>query len=500
MPAPHGDEAGDHPEGTKRKSRSHRDEAGKSSKPGKKDMKENDEDYGVAPQHRTALQSGLKLVREGKAANDKSRTDKAYDKYCRGLQLLLQIIPSLSDDNPKGKELKIQVHGYLDEAEQLKRKLHGPKEGEEAKPPAEASKRQRSRSPGADGRQREHAVPSKAVPPLPKRRRTMGSRQAAAPAERAPANEPEAPTIAPELQSRIDEGESLIKEGEDMERNGQAEEAYERYCRGLQYLLEVMPKLGGEDSPTALPLKTRIRQYLEQAERLHDKMEKNDDGRTNPSGKGGSKGEGRGLVLEPADPRNAASDARSRSRSGHHRHRRKHHSSRHHRSDGGREEGPRHHKGHSEEDRGSERRGAPPGALRGSLGGMGRPSHSRERGRGDRHRHRSGPPGSRGGGLDLRPADATRSRLPRRDSHRSDLDDMGPSPRARGPSPRDRMAPWAESRPKAGSWGGPPPPSRGGGGDGRDPWEATPATRVKASAMSNMGPTMTTSKAPGPRR
>lgn len=57
-----------------------------------------------------------------------------------------------------------------------------------------------------------------------------------------------------------------------MEENGSSQEAYEKYCRGLQVVLEEMPKLG-EDNPIVGPLRNKVSIYLERAESLKAKLE-----------------------------------------------------------------------------------------------------------------------------------------------------------------------------------------------------------------------------------
>lgn len=83
--------------------------------------------------------------------------------------------------------------------------------------------------------------------------------------------------------NRVDRGEALVREGQQLERSGNLDEAYEKYCRGLQYLLEVMPKLG-EDNPHVASLRLKISGYLEQAEKLKERLEVQEgSGTTGPS-------------------------------------------------------------------------------------------------------------------------------------------------------------------------------------------------------------------------
>jgi len=169
---------------------------------------------------------GEQLVRDGKTAHEQGQTEKAYEKYCRGLQYLLDVMPKLGEDKPKAQALRLRINGYLDEAEKLKQQLDAAEEG--------------GSSGAADAASRVKAAVGDAL-----------------------------------VQHRVDRGEALIREGQQLEDESSFEEAYEKYCRGLQYLLEVMPKLA-EDSPRVADLRAKISGYLEQAETLKERLESQD--------------------------------------------------------------------------------------------------------------------------------------------------------------------------------------------------------------------------------
>lgn len=238
---------------------------------------------------------GEQLVRDGKAAHEQGQTEKAYEKYCRGLQYLLDVMPKLGEDKPKAQALRMRINGYLDEAEKLKQQLDAGEEG--------------CSSSAADAASRVKAAVGDAL-----------------------------------VQNRVDRGEALIREGQQLEDERSFEEAYEKYCRGLQYLLEVMPKLA-EDSPRVADLRAKISGYLEQAETLKERLESQDAasaGQAVPGGEASCNqeegGESVRHVLLPPPPlpprlspdggRDAATGQGSRSR---HRHRR----GSHHGSSGG---------------------------------------------------------------------------------------------------------------------------------------------------------------------
>jgi len=352
---------------------------------------------------------GEQLVADGKAASQSGSTAKAYEKYCRGLQYLLDVMPKLSEDKPKAQALRQRINGYLDEAERLKQELDSGRGGSDGSGNhATAGEAEASRSHASGG---------------------SVTGQAEAIADSA-------------LRGQVQKGESLIEQGQRLESSGQLDEAYEKYCRGLQYLLEVMPKLG-EDNPDVSAVRGKIGGYLEQAERLKERLEAREGGG--------------GPGTEPVGPgRCGGSRDRSRSRDGgdgsvagdtgdggsrHHR-RRRHTGGGSHAGPGRRSRSPggRHHgscgHGHRREPESNSHR-------RERSGGRGR-------GRGDEHR--------RGGG------GGERSRSRSRERRRTKADSAKPS--ARG-ADRDASR---EGRAQPPSYAS---PDRGGG-------RVVPATRTKA--------------------
>lgn len=159
---------------------------------------------------------------------------KAYERYCKGLQNLLDVMPKLPEDDAAAVALRARVDRYLAEAEVLKTKL--------------------------DGEGRSGAATSK-TPTEPARDETQRS------AKRRDLGGPPSP-----LQARLEKGEALIDEGRVAEDKGQLEDAYKKYCHGLQVVLEVMPQLGDENPRTG-PLRTKVASYLERAEGLKERLE-----------------------------------------------------------------------------------------------------------------------------------------------------------------------------------------------------------------------------------
>jgi len=164
-----------------------------------------------------------------------------------------------------------------------------------------------------------------------------------------------------QLRGHVDKGEALVREGQKLEAARSLDEAYEKYCRGLQYLLEVMPKLP-EDDPAIGPLRVKISGYLEQAEKLKENLEAQEGASAGdlPSTRQAQDPGVPGAPPPPASSEGdgapaAASGGRSRSRS--RRRHRKHHSS--HGHHGARELAGRHGRARRQERSGSRARRRP---------------------------------------------------------------------------------------------------------------------------------------------
>ncbi|CAE8625843.1 unnamed protein product [Polarella glacialis] len=175
------------------------------------------------PAAQDLIVKGEQLVRSGKAASEKGNLQKAYEKFYQGLQVLLSVISKLGD-GPAVSALKARIHSYMDETERLKRELDRIKA--EAEAPAQ------------------------------------GAQDAADEGDSS-------------LDSRIKQGERLVLAGQKIERGGDLAKANDKYCDGLKILIEVMqsPELAGDDA-YATKMRSKISGYLEQAEVLKEKLEK----------------------------------------------------------------------------------------------------------------------------------------------------------------------------------------------------------------------------------
>lgn len=217
------------------------------------------------------ITKGEGLVKEGQLAAERGSIDKAYERYCRGLQYLLDVMPKLNKADPGAAALRSRINSYLEEAEKLKTALDAvpkasgvPTEREEE--PANVEKTHERRASGS-GIDLEHS--SVAADVLRSDRPGDGG---TSDGKLDPFDGQDKAATEEAIRSRIEDGESLIREGKAAESKSSLEEAYDKYCRGLQYLLEVMPRMS-EDSAHVAPLRTKISSYLEQAESLKDRLE-----------------------------------------------------------------------------------------------------------------------------------------------------------------------------------------------------------------------------------
>jgi len=90
---------------------------------GENGEREHDEEVTSDPALQGHITKGEQLIRDGKSARRRGHSDKAYEKYCRGLQYLLDVMPKLGADKPKAQAFRLRINGYLDEAEKLKQQL-----------------------------------------------------------------------------------------------------------------------------------------------------------------------------------------------------------------------------------------------------------------------------------------------------------------------------------------------------------------------------------------
>lgn len=355
------------------------------------------------PAMQARIEHGKKLVKAGKDALLKGKTEKAYEKYCRGLQYLLDVMPKLSESRPKAQELRQHIHGYLDEAEKLKQKLDSGDGGAaaaaaavmsvEATAPSKsagAPPRALPRRGGAASKSGAPVPPADLAGPPPRRLRSHGAGDAVPPQDK-------------ENVSRMKRGEALVRDGKQAEEEGRLDEGYKKYCRGLQHLLEVMPKLG-DDDPKVVALRAKLGGYLEQAERLKERLE----------GAGGAQKE-----ASPPEPENPQGGSPPREGRRHRRHRR---------NAGGQDAEPqqidRFEAPLRDRDcpRSPDARGGRGGRSRSPGARAAREGNSRQMGRGGASRSRS----RRGPAATLRPRSGARATL---------RDNRGRSPPPRSPPP-----------------------------------------------------------------
>ncbi|CAJ1374867.1 unnamed protein product [Effrenium voratum] len=122
------------------------------------------------------IERGEALMLAGQRLARSSKLGEAYDKYCAGLKLLLEVMPQLREEDAQASRLRSKISGYLEEAERLKERRDRVAEG--AAENGEASKasrprRRRRRSERGDAPPRSR-TPSEAVEGSDRHRRPSG--------------------------------------------------------------------------------------------------------------------------------------------------------------------------------------------------------------------------------------------------------------------------------------------------------------------------------------
>jgi len=227
------------------------------------------------------IEKGEAMVRDAKAlVGQLGPVKKAYEKYCRGLQSLLDVMPKLPENDPSAADLRMRVDGYLEEAERLKTRLDN--EGSRGAGTGGGGEREvrALRGAGRDGE-----------PGNSKGKAEGASRDSSATkADAGTRDDKKASGVWAQadegggaLVQRLERGEALIQGGREAEDANLLDEAYEKYCRGLQLVLEAMPQLPN-DHPKVASLKQKVSSYLERAERLKERLANSEKSGARPRG------------------------------------------------------------------------------------------------------------------------------------------------------------------------------------------------------------------------
>jgi len=219
------------------------------------------------------IEMGEALVRDAKTLVENSGpVKKAYEKYCEGLQSLLEVMPKLPEDDPNAADLRMRVDGYLEEAEKLKTRLDA--EGGRGAVGAAGERNVRvPRALGRDGEQGRNKADgaSRQGSGTKADAGTRVDKKADEMVKKATGVWSQAAVGGQALVQRLERGEALIHEGQEAEDAKLLDEAYEKYCMGLQLVLEAMPQLP-DDYPQVASLKQKVSSYLERAERLKERL------------------------------------------------------------------------------------------------------------------------------------------------------------------------------------------------------------------------------------
>lgn len=84
-------------------------------------------------------------------------------------------------------------------------------------------------------------------------------------------------TPDPAVQELIMKGEQLVRSGQEASTQGKTAKAYEKFYAGLQYLMQVMPRLG-DGTPAIAAMKARIHSYMDEFEMLKKQKDEPKDG------------------------------------------------------------------------------------------------------------------------------------------------------------------------------------------------------------------------------
>lgn len=270
------------------------------------------------PELQKRIEKGEKLVADGKAALAKGNPKKAYEKYCKGLQDLLDLMATLGENSQRTLALRLRINGYLDEAEKLKQMNEGRQLSDNAcagiqgsaagTENANAAPTEVEKSAAESGERRGHRRHRREKKHKSRGEKRSGSRRDELSKNRDGSRRVEEPSNAKRMDVRIDEkritltpsdpylrqvgreGEALIEEARGFEAEGRLQEAHTTYCRGLQTFLDIMPKVS--DSEDAATIKAKIASYVTQVEQLKHRLD-------SQSGSGGG---GSAVRHESTDP------------------------------------------------------------------------------------------------------------------------------------------------------------------------------------------------------
>lgn len=119
----------------------------------KQKEEQKDASEGVEPVE-SRIQRGEELMLAAQRLAKRNSLTEAYDKCCAGLKILVQVMPTLKEDDAHGSKLRAKISGYLEMAERIKERRDSepgeqgadPENGQDSK----KSKRRRRRDSGSE--------------------------------------------------------------------------------------------------------------------------------------------------------------------------------------------------------------------------------------------------------------------------------------------------------------------------------------------------------------
>eukprot|EP00927_Polykrikos_kofoidii_P029647 TRINITY_DN25611_c0_g1_i3.p1 TRINITY_DN25611_c0_g1~~TRINITY_DN25611_c0_g1_i3.p1 ORF type:complete len:1415 (-),score=328.77 TRINITY_DN25611_c0_g1_i3:116-4360(-) len=217
------------------------------------DSKESENQAALDPVLQHRINKGDGLVSEARCLAKKS-PGKAYEKYCRGLQYLLDVMPKLEKDKQRAETLRLRINGYLTEAERTKERVESVCANE-----------------GGGGCGDAEADATSAPMPQPAFCAALDS-QTGADISNGVGGSGESQGGSDGVPKGTKKSDTLLREGEVLEADGKLAEAYEKYCLGLQNMLDFV-------DPDVHTHKTKMTTYFEKAERLKEIIESEEAGK-----------------------------------------------------------------------------------------------------------------------------------------------------------------------------------------------------------------------------
>jgi len=193
---------------------------------------------------------GEAFVAEARAAAARGEKNRAYMRFCQGLELLVDCAPTEEEQDEESVRRRELITGYMQEAEELKAHMDSAKLSEAGKPALRPAPGRAAEVGGATPGKAAFAPKGGKGQP----KNTIQSQYAL-------------------LRTRVVECEAIMQGAYDLESQGLADQAYEEYCKGLKTFVPAARKIA-EDSADKEVLKKQLEFHLGKAPRLKERIAK----------------------------------------------------------------------------------------------------------------------------------------------------------------------------------------------------------------------------------